>query len=105
MERSVEYKRCGIGAGEAVSQPVDAEIRDQRHIDKHLAKHHEQDREHEQLSRKSKARRTDRFGPRGGFIAHLAEPCCAIPAIAVYFARRSHFMMRRVRGIVKPWPK
>ena len=102
-----EHERCGIGAGQAVFQPVDTEIGDRRDIDQHLPEHHEQDREDEEFARKSKARRPDRLRPRGGFIAHRWSLAALSKPIyrSSYFMRRSHRMMRRVRGIVEPWMK
>ena len=70
VRRRFEHERGGIGAGQAVFEPVHAEIGDRRDIDQHFPEHHEQDREDEELAGKSKARRTDRLRPRGGFIAH-----------------------------------
>ena len=53
--RGVEHQRGGMGGGQPVVQPVEAEIRDRRHVDQHFRDHHEQDREHEQLAGQAEA--------------------------------------------------
>jgi hypothetical protein len=50
--------------GEAVLQPVEAEVGDRRHIDQHLGDHHEQDGEDEELARQPETRRAGGVGIR-----------------------------------------
>ena len=49
--RGVEHQRDGARDRDAVGEPGEAEVRDRGNVDQHFGDHHEQDREHEQLSR------------------------------------------------------
>ena len=54
--RCVEHQRRGVGGGEAVVEPVQAEVGDRRHVDQHFGDHHEQDRQHQELAGQAKPR-------------------------------------------------
>ena len=56
LGRGVEHQRGGVGGGQPVVEPVEAEVGDRRHIDQHFGEHHEQDREHEELAGQAEAR-------------------------------------------------
>ena len=72
--RRIEHQRGGVGGGEAVIEPGQAEIRDRRHIDQHFRQHDENDRQDQKLARQAepdgrlRRRRIGRTGrDRSGF--------------------------------------
>ena len=58
--RGGEHQARRVGHGQAVGEPAQAEVGDRRHIDQDLARHDEEDGEHQELDRKGPgARRAD----------------------------------------------
>ena len=50
VRRGLEHQRRGVSGGEAVVEPVQAEVGDRGDIDQHFRDHHEQQREDEELA-------------------------------------------------------
>ena len=69
--RCIEHQRRGVGGGEAVVEPVQAEVRDRRHVDQHFGDHHEQDRQDQELAGQAKPHRSRRLAARIG-----GRGCC-----------------------------
>ncbi len=69
----VEHDRDRARHGEAIGEPVQAEVRDRRHIDQHFRDHHEQNREEQKLARQTKAR-----GAPGVVFARWRRHACTV---------------------------
>ena len=55
--RRIQHQRGGVGRGQAVVQPVDAEIGDRGHVDQDFGDHHQGNGEQQQLAGQAKPAR------------------------------------------------
>ena len=91
--RCVEHQRRGVGGGEAIVEPVQAEVGDRRHVDQHFGDHHEQDRQHQELAGQAKPHRSRRGLPPGSGVA-VAVSICSHRRPDRHPRRRSTFSRR-----------